>query len=106
MAADPTASIIISAYNRPRVIPFAIRSVLASDFQDFELIVVGDGCNTETEAAVKSFADPRIRFLNLPANTGHQSAPHNKGVELARGEFVMFLNQDDMYFADHMSARV
>jgi glycosyltransferase involved in cell wall biosynthesis len=106
MAADPIASIIISAYNRPRVIPFAMRSVLLSDFEDWELIVVGDGCNAETEEAVRSFGDARVRFFNLPANTGHQSAPHNKGVELARGEFVMFLNQDDMYFRDHISRRV
>jgi glycosyltransferase involved in cell wall biosynthesis len=106
MHADPLVSIIISAYNRPRVISFAIKSVLASDFDDWELIVVGDGCNAETEDAVRVFTDPRIKFHNLPENTGHQSAPHNKGVELARGEFVFFLNQDDMYFADHISKRV
>ena len=106
MHANPTVSIIISAYNRPQVIAFAIKSVLASDFEDWETIVVGDGCNAETEEAVRSFTDPRVRFHNLPANTGHQSAPHNKGVELARGEFVFFLNQDDMYFPDHISKRV
>lgn len=102
----PTASIIISAYNRPQVIPFAIRSVLASDFDDWELIVVGDGCNAETEQAIRSFTDDRLRFHNLPKNTGHQSAPHNKGVELARGDYVMFLNQDDMYFPDHIARRI
>ncbi|HEX2476041.1 MAG TPA: glycosyltransferase family 2 protein [Lacipirellulaceae bacterium] len=106
MYANPTVSIIISAYNRPRVIAFAIKSVLASDFEDWETIVVGDGCNAETEEAVRAFTDARIRFHNLPSNTGHQSAPHNKGVELARGEFVLFLNQDDMYFPDHISKRV
>jgi hypothetical protein len=106
MQANPTVSIIISAYNRPRVIPFAIKSVLASDFNDWELIIIGDGCNAETEAAVRAFTDPRIWFHNLPANTGHQSTPHNKGVERARGEFVFFLNQDDMYFPDHVSKRL
>jgi GT2 family glycosyltransferase len=106
MTASPTVSIIISAYNRPLVIAIAIKSVLASDFEDWEMIVVGDGCNLETEQAVRAFTDPRIQFHNLPANTGHQSAPHNKGVELARGEFVLFLNQDDMYFPDHISKRV
>lgn len=106
MRVDPTVSIIISAYNRPQVIPFAIKSVLASDFEDWELIVVGDGCNAETEKAVRAFSDPRIHFHNLPENTGHQSAPHNKGIELARGEFVLFLNQDDMYFPEHISKRV
>jgi GT2 family glycosyltransferase len=106
MHPNPTVSIIISAYNRPQVIPFAIKSVLASDFEDWETIVIGDGCNAETEEAVRAFTDQRIRFHNLPANTGHQSAPHNKGVELARGEFVLFLNQDDMYFPDHITKRV
>ena len=106
MPTNPTVSIIISAYNRPRVIPFAIKSVLASDFEDWETIVVGDGCNAETDQAVRAFTDPRIRFHNLPVNSGDQSAPHNKGVELARGDFVLFLNQDDMYFPDHISKRV
>ncbi len=106
MPAQPTVSIIISAYNRPKVITFAIRSVLESDFDDWEMIVVGDGCNAETQDAINSFSDTRISFHNLPENTGHQSAPHNKGVELANGKYIFFLNQDDMYFPDHLSARV
>ncbi|MEP0314862.1 glycosyltransferase family 2 protein [Hyphomonas sp.] len=106
MQTAPAVSIIISAYNRPKVVPFAIKSVLASDFEDWELIIIGDGCNVETEEAIRAFVDPRIRFENVPANTGHQSGPHNRGVELARGEFVLFLNQDDIYFPDHVSARV
>lgn len=106
MSDQPTVSIIISAYNRPKVIPFAIKSVLASDFDDWEMIVVGDGCNTETQEAINAFSDPRIKFHNLPKNTGHQSAPHNKGVEMASGTYVFFLNQDDMFFPDHLSTRV
>jgi len=106
MPEKPTVSIIISAYNRPKVVIYAIKSVLDSDFDDWELIVVGDGCNTETEAAIRAFTDPRIRFHNLAQNTGHQSAPHNKGVEMARGTYVFFLNQDDMYFPDHIANRV
>src|SRR4051812_37155949 len=106
MSKQPVVSIIVSAYNRPQVVAFAIKSVVASNFEDWELIVVGDGCNAETEEAVRAFPDRRIQFHNLPVNTGHQSAPHNRGVELARGEFVFFLNQDDMYFPDHIFRRV
>ncbi|HEY7886110.1 MAG TPA: glycosyltransferase family 2 protein [Cellvibrionaceae bacterium] len=106
MSTQPTVSVIIAAYNRPSVVSIAIKSVLNSDFQDFELIVVGDGCNQETEEAIGAFPDPRIRFYNLPENTGHQSAPHNKGVDMACGEFILFLNQDDLYFPDHISRRV
>ncbi|BFM21078.1 glycosyltransferase family 2 protein [Gilvimarinus japonicus] len=106
MSVSPTVSVIIAAYNRPSVVSTAIKSVLNSDFQDFELIVVGDGCNQETEEAICAFTDPRILFYNLPENTGHQSAPHNKGIEMASGEFILFLNQDDLYFPDHISRRV
>ena len=106
MLASPAVSVIISAYNRPKIIPFAIRSVLQSSFEDLELIVVGDGCNPETEAAIRSFTDPRVKFFNLPANTGHQSSPHNEGMAAARGKYLFLLNQDDMYFADHIKRRV
>ena len=106
MPPSPAVSVIISAYNRPNIIPFAIRSVLQSAFADLELIVVGDGCNPETEAAIRSFSDPRVQFFNLPANTGHQSSPHNKAMAVARGKYLFFLNQDDMYFADHIARRV
>ncbi|SMX38595.1 glycosyltransferase family 2 protein [Maliponia aquimaris] len=102
----PTVSVIISAYNRPKVIPYAIQSVLNSDYDDWEMIVVGDGCNAATEDAIRAFPDKRIRFHNLPENTGHQSAPHNAGVDMARGKYVFFLNQDDMYFPHHIAARV
>ena len=106
MQSVPAASIIISAYNRPAVLKFAIRSVLNSDESDWELIIVGDGCNVATEAVARSFPDPRISFFNLAQNSGSQSAPHNFGVERARGEFVLFLNQDDMYLPDHISASI
>lgn len=106
MASDPTVSIIVSAYNRPQVLAFAIRSVLGSDFDDYELIVIGDGCNQATEEAVRAFVDPRIHFFNLPANTGSQSEPHNEGMRRARGKYVLYLNQDDMYFPDHISRSV
>lgn len=68
MPATPTVSIIISAYNRPLVIRFAINSVLASDFADWEMIVVGDGCN-----ATRVFVlGTKVR--GLPAGVGSRSA--------------------------------
>lgn len=99
----PTASIIIATYNRAQTLLYAIRSVRHSSFQDWELIIVGDGCTDDTEAAVQSVGDRRIRFVNLPGNSGGQSAPNNAGAEMARGRYVFFLNHDDMYFPDHLS---
>lgn len=98
----PEASVIIATYNRPGTLELAIRSLLRSEFERFEVIIVGDGCGPQTEAAVRAFDDPRLHYENLPENTGGQAAPNNRGLDLARGEFVLFLNHDDMVFPDHV----
>lgn len=99
---SPAVSVVIAAYNRSRVLRHAIQSVVDSDFADWELIVVGDHCTDDTEATVTAFGDTRIRFVNLPRNSGDQSGPNNHGIALARGKYVAFLNQDDLYFRDHL----
>jgi glycosyltransferase involved in cell wall biosynthesis len=106
MSSDPIASIIVATYNRSYVLRYAIASVLKSEFADWEMIVVGDGCTDDTEDVVRGFADPRIRFVNLPTNSGWQSVPNNTGAAMARGRYILFLNHDDMYFPDHLSRSI
>jgi glycosyltransferase involved in cell wall biosynthesis len=103
---EPTVSIICATYNRAEVLRYAIRSVLASTFSDWELIVVGDGCTDHTANVVESFGDPRLSFENLPDNSGGQAAPNNRGLAKARGRYVFFLNHDDMYLPDHIATAV
>jgi Glycosyl transferase family 2 len=103
MNSEPAASIVMATYNRAYLLRYSIGSVLQSDFTDWELIVVGDGCTDDTAETVAAFADPRIRFVNLSRNSGAQSEPNNVGLALARGRYVFFLNHDDMYFADHLT---
>jgi glycosyltransferase involved in cell wall biosynthesis len=93
-------------YNRSRVLAHAIASVMASTLVEWELIVVGDHCTDDTAEVVASFADPRIRFVNLPQNVGEQSGPNNEGVRLARGRYIAYLNHDDMFFPDHLATSV
>ena len=81
----------------------SIPSVINQDYKNWELIVVGDGCADETEQVVNSFGDSRIRFFNLEKNSGQQATPNNFGMSKARGQFVAFLNQDDLFFPDHLS---
>lgn len=100
----PEVSIICAAYNRAELLRLAISSLLLSTFSDWELIVVGDGCTDESENVVMSFGDPRITFENLPENTGGQAAPNNRGLERARGRFIAYLNQDDLFMPTHLES--
>jgi glycosyltransferase involved in cell wall biosynthesis len=99
----PLISVIIATYNSSHLLSYAIQSVLNSDFQDWELIVVGDCCTDDTEAVVREFSDPRIHFYNLEKNSGQQATPNNFGMSKAKGQFIAFLNQDDLFFSDHLS---
>ncbi len=105
-AAAPAVSVIIATYNRTHTLRHAVQSVRNSVFTDWELIVVGDACTDDTAACVAAFDDPRIRFVNLPERTGHQSGPNNHGIALSRGKYITFLNHDDLYLPGHLGGCV
>src|SRR3954467_2509076 len=94
----PAASVIIAAYNRATVLGYAIRSVLQQDFADWELVVIGDGCTDDSDGVVRPFGDPRMVWEKPPVNPGGQSAPNNRGLQMARGRYVFFLSQDYLFF--------
>jgi glycosyltransferase involved in cell wall biosynthesis len=98
----PTVSIITAAYNRSNVLRYAIASVIRSTVTDWELLVVGDACTDDTADVVASFKDHRISFINLETNTGEQSGPNNEGFRHARGRYISYLNQDDLWLPDHL----
>jgi glycosyltransferase involved in cell wall biosynthesis len=103
--ADPVApffSVVIPAYNRARVLPGAIDSVLRQTDQDFEIIVVDDGSTDNPKAVVDDFHDPRVRY-ERKENGGGGSA-RNRGIDLARGRFVAFLDSDDEFLPHHLAA--
>jgi glycosyltransferase involved in cell wall biosynthesis len=104
--AAPLVSVIIATYNYSNVLHCAIQSVLGQTFHDFELLVIGDGCTDESEAVTASFGDPRIRWHNLPTNSGYQAAPNNAGIEMARGRYVAYLGHDDLWMPNHLDRLV
>jgi len=102
----PRVSVIIATYNWSSVLRHAIASSLDQSFDDFELLVVGDGCTDDSAAVAASFLDPRIRWHNLERNSGNQSAPNNRGLELARGDLVAYLGHDDVWHTSHLEVLV
>ena len=92
-----TVSAVIPTYNRAHLLPRAIHSALDSLSPEDELIVVDDGSDDDTAAAVAPFGD-RVRFL-AEHHAGAGSA-RNAGVEAARGDLIALLDSDDEWFAD------
>jgi glycosyltransferase involved in cell wall biosynthesis len=91
----PLVSVIVPLYNHDRFVKRAICSVLDQNFSDLELIVVNDGSKDGSEAQVKIFDDPRIRYFKQPNRGAHSAL--NRGVRLARGKYIAILNSDDVY---------
>jgi len=98
------ASIIMPVYNGEQYLRQAIDSVLAQTCPHWELVVVDDGSTDSTSAIVHSFSDERIRYT-YEQNRG-QTTALNRGLELARGEYVTTLDADDWLNADSLQARV
>ena len=93
-------------WNYAEVLPYSIGSGLWQGYTDFELLVVGDGCTDDSEKVVTAIDDPRVRWINLPSNTGNASGPINEGTRQARGELIAYLTHDDMWLPHHLGALV
>lgn len=102
--ANPTVSVVIPAYNSARMIEQTLASVCAQDFADFEVIVVNDGSPDQTSQIVRSVVDPRIRLIEK-ANAGLPAA-RNSGVAAARGDYIAFLDHDDFWHPQKLSAQL
>jgi glycosyltransferase involved in cell wall biosynthesis len=100
----PRVTVIIPTYNWSSVLPYSVGSALRQTFSDFEVLVVGDCCTDDSEAVVKAVNDERVRWINLPVNTGHQSGPNNEGLRQARGEIIAYLGHDDLWLPHHLSS--
>ncbi|MER8410653.1 MULTISPECIES: glycosyltransferase [unclassified Mesorhizobium] len=101
MVSKPRFSILMPTHSRVDVIGVAIQSVLDQTVEDFELLVVGDGCAAGTAEVVEASHDSRIRFFDLPKAPNFGYANRNIVLREARGELIGFAADDDLLFPDH-----
>src|SRR5579862_9471333 len=92
----PRVSVIVPNYNHARFLPQRIESILNQTFQDFELILLDD-CSTDDSRSILSrySGDPRVTIEFNKVNSGSTFKQWNKGVRLARGEYVWIAESDD-----------
>ena len=101
---DACVSVIIPTYNRRDYVQEAIDSVLAQRYTNYEIIVIDDGSTDGTGEALRARYGDRIRY-EWQENQG-ESVARNRGIELARGEFVAFLDSDDLWFPRKLGKQV
>ncbi len=94
----PQVSVVIPTFNRAHILGRAIESVLNQTYTDLELIVVDDGSVDDTEAIVAKIPDTRLRYVRQARNRG-VSAARNRGIAEARGEWLAFLDSDDLWLS-------
>ncbi|MGD1703493.1 glycosyltransferase [Dapis sp. BLCC M229] len=100
----PLISVIIPAYNSEKTIQETIESVIEQTFDDWELIVVNDGSQDRTLEVVSRIKDPRIKLFSY-SNAG-ASASRNRGFDNSVGQFIAFLDADDLWTTDKLESQL
>lgn len=91
----PVITVVIPVWNGEQTIERTLASALAQTFTNLEVLVINDGSTDSTAERVGRFNDPRVRLHNF-TNAG-LAASRNRGIRLARGEFIAFLDADDLW---------
>jgi len=102
---NPKVTVFIPVFNREQYVGEAIESILAQTFSDFEILLVDDGSTDSSVDKIRSYSDPRIRLVCNKENLGIPKT-RNKGVELARGQYMAMLDSDDRAYPNRLEKQV
>jgi glycosyltransferase involved in cell wall biosynthesis len=98
-------TVVVPTHNRSRLLALTLRSALWQQHVDLEVVVVDDGSTDDTAQLVASLDDPRIHRLHHPTSQG-VSAARNHGIARARGRWVAFLDDDDLWAPDKLARQL
>lgn len=104
---DGLVSVIMPVFNAEETVARAVASVQAQDYPDWELVLIEDGSSDGSAdlCADLAAADPRIRILRQPRNSG-AAAARNSGLKIARGRYIAFLDADDEWLPEKLSCQL
>ena len=102
MSHSPVVTVVIPTYNHAHFLRDALNSLRAQTYTDWEAVVVNNFSEDDTVEVVNSFADSRIRLENF-RNNGVIAASRNRGIALARGSYLAFLDSDDTWYPEKLA---
>jgi glycosyltransferase involved in cell wall biosynthesis len=94
---EPLVSVVVPTYNHSHFLKKAIQSVIEQTYGNWEMLVVDNYSEDDTDEVVNKFDDSRIRLLKIH-NNGVIAASRNKGIQEAKGEWIAFLDSDDSWY--------
>ncbi len=97
---NPFFSIVIPVYNKEKYIQKTLDSVLTQTFEDFEIILVDDGSKDKSYKIIKNIKDSRIHLIRQ--ENGGPSKARNLGIKESKGQFIVFLDADDIWFPNKL----
>jgi glycosyltransferase involved in cell wall biosynthesis len=97
----PEVSVIIPTFNRPAMLAEALKSIAAQTFTSFEVIVINDGGLEVTDVIKASPIASKVNYISLGINH-ERSFVRNCGLKIARGKYIAYLDDDDIYYPDHL----
>lgn len=95
-------TVCLPTHDRRETVVLAVRSALAQTRPPAQVIVLCDGCTDGTAQALRALDDPRVEVLELEKAPGYGYAHRNRSLELARGEAILWLGDDDLLLPDHL----
>jgi glycosyltransferase involved in cell wall biosynthesis len=105
VSGEPIVSVVVPTFNRADLLGETLQSILAQSLRELELIVVSDGSTDNTREVVEGLGDARVKFI-AQANSGGPAGPRNTGVRAARGKYVAFCDDDDLWMTDKLAKQV
>ncbi len=100
---EPKISVVVPVYNASQYLPKCIESILSQSFQDFELILVNDGSTDDSLDICKKYEKFDDRIIVVSQTNGGVSKARNRGLDVAKGEWVAFADADDYFLDDALS---
>ncbi|WP_208976565.1 glycosyltransferase [Methylotuvimicrobium buryatense] len=102
LSAKPLVTVVMPTKNRPELLQYALKSIIEQVYDNWQAIVINDGgCDVGPLVEAIDQGRNKIHYIHLPSSKGHAAA-RNVGLELAQGEIITYLDDDDMYFPNHL----
>ncbi|WP_345980686.1 glycosyltransferase family 2 protein [Sulfurimonas sp. HSL3-2] len=105
---DPLISIVIPIYNAEKYLKETIESVIAQSYKNFELLLINHACTDNSISIMENYKakDNRIQIITLDVNKGGPAYPRNIGIDNANGDYIAFLDSDDVWLKEKLEKEV